>query len=165
STAFAVPHVGVLRGFPNFNFTDRRTFYYVALATVGMVALVVSLIRRSKTGRAFFAVRGSEVAAASLGINVVRYKLLAFGLSGLVAGIAGNLFAANSGAITTSEFTLTISLFYLSIAVVGGLSSVGGSIAAGVLFAGLNEVFFQVESLNGYLDLVSAALLIIVLLV
>ncbi len=164
SRSFVVPKVGVDTGFPHFDFTDRRTFYYAALATLALVSIGVALIRRSKTGRAFFAVRGSEVAAASLGIDVTRYKLLAFGLSGIIAGIAGNLFAANSGAITTSEFTVTVSLFYLSIAVVGGLTSVGGAIGAGVVFAALNELFYQVDALAGYLDIVSAGLLIVVLL-
>ncbi len=165
SQAFAVPHVGVDTGFPSFDFTDRRTFYYVALAAVGIVVTGVALLRRSKTGRAFFAVRGSEVAAASLGIDVVRYKLLAFGLSGAVAGMAGNLIAANSGALSTGDFTFTVSLFYLSIAVVGGLTSTGGAVAAGLLFAALHEVFFQVDALAGYLDVVSSGLLITVLLV
>ncbi len=164
SRAFVVPRLGPDTGFPRFDFTDRRTFYYAALAILVMVGAGVGLLRRSKTGRAFFAVRGSEVAAASLGIDVVRYKLLAFGLSGVVAGIAGNLFAASSGAVTTSEFTVTVSLFFLSIAVVGGLTSVGGVVAAGVLFALLNELFFQVDALAGYLDIVSAGLLIVVLL-
>jgi len=164
SRAFVVPHVGAVIGFPSFDFSDRRTFYYVGVAAVVLVAAVVELIRRSKTGRAFFAVRGSEVAAASLGINVVRYKLLAFALSGVVAGIAGNLYATHAGALSSTQFTFTVSLFYLSIAVVGGLASVGGAVAAGVLFAGLNEIFFRVEALGGYLDIVSAALLIFVLL-
>jgi ABC-type branched-subunit amino acid transport system ATPase component/branched-subunit amino acid ABC-type transport system permease component len=165
SRNFQVPRLGTDVGFPSFDFTDRRTFYYVGLAAVVLVAVMVELLRRSKTGRAFFAVRGSEVAAAALGINVVRYKLLAFALSGVVAGMAGNLYATHSGALSTTQFTFTVSLFYLSIAVVGGLTSVGGAIAAGVLFAALNEVFFQVEALGGYLDVVSAGLLIIVLLV
>jgi len=164
TTSFAVPTVGPQPGFPFFDFSSRKTFYYIALATVAAVAGSVALLRRSKTGRAFFAVRGSEVAAASLGIDVTRYKLLAFGVSGIIAGIAGNLFAANAGTVDTREFTVTVSLFYLSIAVVGGLTSTGGAIAAGVLFAALNEVFFQVDALSGYLDVVSSGLLIVVLL-
>ena len=168
STSFSVPTVGTAGpeggGFPFFDFSNGRTFYYVALAAVAASVMVVSLIRRSKTGRAFFAVRGSEVAAASLGINVTRYKLLAFGLSGLLAGIAGNLFAANSGAVDSREFTFTVSLFFLSIAVVGGMASSGGAIVAGVIFAALDEVFFQVDALAGFLDIVSAGLLIVVLL-
>jgi sulfate-transporting ATPase len=164
SRAFAVPHVGVDVGFPSFDLSDRRTFYYVALAAAAAIAIGIGLLRRSKTGRAFLAVRGSEVAAASLGINVTRYKLLAFGISGVVAGVAGNLFAVNTGAITTSEFSFTVSLFYLSIAVVGGLTSTGGALAAGVVFSLLNELFFQVDALAGYLDIVSAGLLTAVLL-
>jgi sulfate-transporting ATPase len=165
STSFAVPTVGPHPGFPFFDFSERKTFYYIALATLVGVVGSITLLRRSKTGRAFFAVRGSEVAAASLGIDVTRYKLLAFAVSGVIAGIAGNLFAANSGAVDTREFTVTVSLFYLSIAVVGGLTSTGGAVAAGVLFAALNELFFQVDALSGYLDVVSSGLLIVVLLI
>lgn len=164
STSFKVPTLGPNEGFPFFDFTERRTFYYVALATVVAVAGSIASLRRSKTGRAFFAVRGSETAAASLGIDVTRYKLLAFAMSGAIAGIAGNLFAAHSGVVVTSEFTFTTSLFFLSIAVVGGLNSIGGAIGAGVVFALLNELFFRVQALSGYLDIVSAALLIAVLL-
>ncbi|HEV3231293.1 MAG TPA: branched-chain amino acid ABC transporter permease/ATP-binding protein [Candidatus Dormibacteraeota bacterium] len=164
STSFAVPTVGSQPGFPFFDFSSRRTFYYVALAVLVAIAVSVALIRRSKTGRAFFAIRGSEVAAASLGIDVTRYKLLAFAMSGVIAGIAGNLFATNTSVIGNAEFAVPVSLFYLSIAVVGGLTSIGGAVAAGVLFAALLEVFFQVDALAGYLDVVSSGLLIVVLL-
>lgn len=150
--------------FPFFDLANRRTFYLVAWAvTVGVVVAVANL-RDSKTGRAFFAVRGSEMAAASLGINVMRYKFLAFAASGAIAGVAGNLIMTDARVVTADQFTFTISLFYLAVAVVGGLASLGGAVASGLLFAGLTEVFFRVPALGAYLELVSSLLLAITLL-
>jgi branched-chain amino acid transport system ATP-binding protein len=110
-------------------------------------------------------VRGSETAAVSLGIDITRYKLLAFAISGGLAGVAGSLIMVDLRAATPFAFQFTVSLFYLSIAVVGGISSLGGAIAASVLFAGLSEAFFRLRFLNGLLDIVTVGLLLVVLLV
>jgi ABC-type branched-subunit amino acid transport system ATPase component/ABC-type branched-subunit amino acid transport system permease subunit len=147
-----------------FDFTNKRVFYLVVAACVGAAWFLVTNLRDSKTGRAFFAIRGSETAAVSLGIDVTRYKLLAFALSGALAGLAGNLFMTNNRTATPSVFQFTVSLFYLSIAVVGGITSLGGAIAASVLFAGLTEVFYRFAFLNGWLDIVTVGLLLVVLL-
>jgi len=158
------PIIGKAGGYPAFDLSDRRIFYYVVWACAAAIFYALANLRSSKTGRAFFAVRGSEVAAASLGIDVVRYKLLAFVISGMLAGVAGNLLIVGQLAVTQEEFSLTTSLFYLSIAVVGGLSSLGGAAAAALVFAGLQEAFFRIHALNGLLDIVSAGLLVTVLL-
>ena len=158
------PVIGHAGAFPSFDLTDRRIFYYVVWAFALAAMYGAANLRSGKTGRAFFAMRGSEVAAASLGINVTRYKLLAFVLSGVLAGIAGNLIIVGQLSVTQDQFDLTTSLFFLSIAVVGGLTSLGGALAASILFAGLNEAFFRIHALNGLLDIVSAGLLVVVLL-
>ena len=158
-----VEPIGYEGGFPYFNLSDRRTFYVVALAGVALVLLGLANLRRSKTGRALLAIRGSEMAAASLGIDVTRYKLMAFALSGAIAGLAGDLLVVDQGTIVPAQFVFTVSLFYLSIAVVGGLQSLGGAVAASVLFAGLNELFFRVDALHGWLDVVGTGLLVAVL--
>lgn len=150
---------------PYFDFTDRRIFYLVAWATLGAVVFAAANMRRTKTGRAFFAIRGSEMAAASLGIDVVRYKLIAFATSGFIAGAAGNLIMTDARVVSADQFRFTISLFYVAVAVVGGLTSLPGAVASGLLFAGLSEFFFQVPSLGAYFELVSAALLALTLLV
>jgi sulfate-transporting ATPase len=158
------PVIGHSGSFPSFDLTDRRIFYYVVWAFALAAMYGAANLRSGKTGRAFFAMRGSEVAAASLGINVTRYKLLAFVLSGVLAGVAGNLIIVGQLSVTQDQFDLTTSLFFLSIAVVGGLTSLGGALAASILFAGLNEAFFRIHALNGLLDIVSAGLLAVVLL-
>lgn len=156
--------IGHANAFPSFNFNDRRVFYYAAWACVLIVVYAAANLRSAKTGRAFFAVRGSEVAAASLGVNVTRYKLLAFVISGVFTGIAGNLIIVGQQAASADEFSLSRSIFFLSIAVVGGLSSLGGALVASIIFAGLDEAFLRIHALNGYLDITSALLLAVVLL-
>lgn len=157
--------IGGAETFPSFDFTDRRVFYLLAWAFVAAAAYGALNLRDSKFGRAFFAVRGSEVAAASLGIDVTRIKLVAFAVSGVVAGAAGNLLMSDARVVSQDQFGFIVSLFLLSVAVVGGLSSVGGAISSGLLFAGLTELFFRVPALGGLLEIVSAFLLVVVLLV
>ncbi|MGH2753010.1 MAG: ABC transporter permease subunit, partial [Actinomycetota bacterium] len=156
--------LGVVGGFPAFDFTSRKTLYFVMLAVLLLVVVALANLRDTRTGRAFFAVRGSEVAAASLGIDVTRYKLIAFALSGVLAGLGGGLLMMEQRTVVPDQFLFTISLQYLAIAVVGGLGSLSGAISAGILFAGLNELFFRVPALTGWLEVVSAALLTVVLL-
>jgi ABC-type branched-subunit amino acid transport system ATPase component/ABC-type branched-subunit amino acid transport system permease subunit len=156
--------VGSPNTIPYLDFTDIRVLYlaYAAIAA-GMIYGLANL-RESKTGRAFFAVRGSEVAASSLGIDVTRYKLLAFLVAGGMAGAAGNL-AIVQGSAVPDSFNFLTSLFFLSVAVVGGLLSLGGAIAAAVVFAALHEVFLRVHALNGFLEIIAALVLLAVLLV
>jgi sulfate-transporting ATPase len=159
-----VHSVGTTGTFPFFDFTDRQTFYFVVLAVCSTVLFGLLNLRDSKTGRAFAAVRGSETAAAALGVNVVRTKLFAFVTAGAIAGIAGNLTLTNQTTVVSDQFSLQVSLLFLAIAVVGGLRSMGGAIAASCVFAGLDELFFRVPALGRLLQLVSALLLAAVLL-
>ena len=165
SATVPVDYIGRPGAVPSFDLHDGRIFYLVAVAALAIGLYSASNIRDSKTGRAFFAIRGSEVAAASLGMNVTRYKLLAFGISGAMAGLAGHIQIVGQGSAVPADFTFLTSLFFLSIAVVGGLTSLSGAVGAGILFSALNEVFFRVSALNGYIDLVSSLLLLSVLLV
>jgi sulfate-transporting ATPase len=165
SASVRSPDIGRPHTATFFDFTQRRTFYYVVLAVGAAVLFGLMNVRDSKTGRAFAAVRGSETAAASLGVDVIRYKLLAFAAAGAVAGMAGNLMLAHQTTVVPDQFSLQISLLFLSIAIVGGLRSLYGALASAVFFAGLAELFFQVPSLGSYLQLVSAVLLAVMLLV
>ncbi|HVF75745.1 MAG TPA: branched-chain amino acid ABC transporter permease/ATP-binding protein [Acidimicrobiales bacterium] len=156
--------IGKPDAIPYFDFTDRRVFWLVAVGILGGVVFTAACVRDSKTGRAFFALRGSEMAAASLGIDVMRYKLLAFVVSGAIAGAAGNLMMTDAGVVSGDQFTFNISLFFVAIAVVGGLTSLPGAVASGVLFAALAEVFYRVQALGAFLEIVSSLLLAVVLI-
>jgi sulfate-transporting ATPase len=156
--------IGSPGALPFFDFADRRTFFLVAAATAAAVVFGAANLRDSKTGRAFFALRGSEMAAASLGIDVVRYKFLAFVTSGAIAGAAGCLIMTDARVVTPDQFTFNVSLFFVAIAVVGGLTSLPGAVASGVLFAALAEVFYRVAALGAFLEIVSSLLLAVVLI-
>ncbi|MHB8719742.1 MAG: ABC transporter permease subunit, partial [Candidatus Dormibacteria bacterium] len=164
SAQATAPDLGTPGTLPYFDFTSTTLVYVVVLAVTVWVVYCVANVADSKTGRAFFALRGSEVAAASLGINVTRYKLLAFVTAGAIAGTAGNLILLYQRSVDPSQFDILTSLFFLGIAVVGGLSSLGGAVGASVVFAALYELFFRVRFLAGFLDVVSSSLLLGVLL-
>ncbi|HZS13142.1 MAG TPA: branched-chain amino acid ABC transporter permease/ATP-binding protein [Candidatus Dormibacteraeota bacterium] len=163
SVSAQTPSVGRRGAFPFFDFSSRTTVYLVILAVAAAILYAFSNLRDSRTGRAFAALRGSETAAASLGIDVVRYKLVAFAVAGSVAGIAGSLILTYEVTIVPAQFSLSQSLFFLAIAVVGGLRSLPGAAVAAVLFGALSELFFEVPALGAYLQLTSALILAVVL--
>lgn len=157
--------IGTRGQIPFFDLSDAHIFYYVAVAVAGATVYALANLRESRIGRAFSAIRGSEVAASSLGINVTRYKLMGFMLAGGIAGMGGALQLAATRSVTPGQFNFQTSLYILSIAVVGGLRSIGGAVASALLFALLvGEVFFRFPAVGNYLTLTSAVVLIVVLL-
>jgi sulfate-transporting ATPase len=164
SSTIPAQKLGDPAGLPYLDLTSRRTLFWLFAAVVALIFFGAANLRETRVGRAFFAIRGSEMAAASLGIDVVRFKLVAFALSGVIAGVAGNLLMVDQRTVVPGQFLFTMSLQFLAIAVVGGLGSLGGALGAGAVFAGLNELFFRVSALSGWLDVVSATLLAVVLL-
>lgn len=164
-TSIGAEAIGTKGSLPYFDLTDAHIFYYIALAVAVAALYALANLRDSRMGRAWAAIRGSEVAAASLGINVTRFKLLGFACAGALAGLGGALTLAANQTVAPQQFNFTNSLYFLAIAVVGGLRSLGGAIASALLFALLvGEVFFRFPKVADYLDLVSAGLLIAVLL-
>ncbi len=106
--------------------TEQR-FYYLALAiTVGVTLLALNLLR-SPTGRAFVAVRDSEISAQSMGINLARYKTIAFALSAALAGIGGALYAHKISFISPDQFTFVLSIELLMMIVIGGIGFLHGA--------------------------------------
>jgi len=164
-TSIPFESIGKRGTIPSFDLADAHVFYYVAVAVAVVGLYSVANLRDSRIGRAFAAVRGSEVAAASLGIDVVRVKLLGFACAGALAGLGGALTLVGSRTVAPDQFNFMHSLYFLAIAVVGGLRSLGGAVASALLFAILvGEVFFRSPTLADYLDIISAVMLIAVLL-
>jgi branched-chain amino acid transport system permease protein len=97
--------------------------FFVVLATVGTMNLV-----RSRVGRAFIAIRDRDIAAEIIGINIFRYKLLAFAISSFYAGATGVLYTYFLGIANYEQFQLGVSVDYLAMIIIGGLGSVQGSI-------------------------------------
>lgn len=111
--------------------TQVEMYYFLmvlmTLAIIGALNLV-----RSRIGRAFIAIRDQDIAAEIIGINVYRYKLLAFGMSSFYAGVAGVMYTYYLGIANYEMFQLPISIDYLAMIIIGGLGSVLGSIFGAV---------------------------------
>jgi len=108
--------------------SSQRAMYYfllvfVVLAIVGTMNLV-----RSRVGRAFIAIRDQDIAAEIIGINIFRYKLLAFAISSFYAGVTGVLYTYYLGIANYEQFQIGVSIDYLAMIIIGGLGSVLGSI-------------------------------------
>lgn len=128
-----------------------------------LAVVAVANIRRGPTGRRMLAVRANERAAASLGVALVRTKLLAFAISAFLAGIAGSLLAyQNDGKVEPTTFAVFASLTALAVAYLGGISSVGGALAAGILTTGGlgSTILDEVLHTGAWEELVAGALLV-----
>ena len=106
---------------------SSEAFYYIALGTCVIVTLGVLNLLRSATGRAFIAIRDSEVSAQSMGIHLAGYKTLSFALSAAIVGLAGTLYAHKLRFISPDQFGIVQSIDLLLLVVVGGLGSVHGA--------------------------------------
>ena len=118
---------GVLRWF-HLKMSQDMWFYYFTLAiTVAIYILSVNLLR-SRSGRAFMAIRDNEIAASAMGVNVALYKTLAFGVSAAVTGIAGGLGAIAVQFVAPDGYTITLAISLFLGMVVGGVGWLPGSI-------------------------------------
>jgi branched-chain amino acid transport system permease protein len=134
--------------------TAQPAFGIFVLCVLTAVAVVVSNLRRSATGRRLLAVRTNERAAAAMGVHVARTKLVAFAIASFIAGIAGSLIAYQQTHLSASSFSAFVSVSFLAIAFLGGITTVVGGLVGGVLFAGglmtvlLDDMIFS-RSSNG----------------
>jgi len=115
-------------------------FYYVALAIAALLTLGVVNLLRSPTGRAFVAIRDSEISAQSMGISLAYYKTLSFALSAAFAGVAGALYAHKLRFITPDQFTFLQSIELLMMIVIGGIGSIHGAFFGAAFFIALPQV-------------------------
>ena len=127
-----------------------------------MITLVVVLnLVRSRSGRAIMALRDNRIAAESVGINVTKYKMMAFVTSAALAGGAGALYGLNYSNLVASKFDFNMSILVLVFVVLGGLGSIRGSIIAATVLTVLPEALREFAD---YRMLVYAIVLIAVML-
>jgi ABC-type branched-subunit amino acid transport system permease subunit len=112
---------------------DRTAFYYLTVLLIAIVVLAVVALRDSSLGRAWVAIREDETAAECSGVNLVRTKLLAFGLGAVTGGIGGAINAAFLTAVAPSDFNFGISITILVMIVLGGLGSIPGVIVGAII--------------------------------
>lgn len=117
------------------NLNSDRDFYYLLIVITVLLTLIARNLIKTKVGRAFIAIRDADIAAETMGVNLVFYKTLAFAVSAFYAGIAGGLYTFVLRFIEPEIFTLLMSIMFLAMVVVGGLGSIMGSIAGASLLS------------------------------
>jgi branched-chain amino acid transport system permease protein len=119
--------------------TDGK-FFYLILVVLLLGIYVFRNIIRTKVGRAFIAIRDNDIAAEVMGINVFRYKLLAFFIGCFYAGIAGSLWAHYNYLARYDAFTLMDSIWFLGMLIIGGLGSTMGAVFGTVFLKLLQQL-------------------------
>ena len=141
----------------------------LASFTAGFVLILITLLVvqnlvNSRSGRAIMALRDNRIAAESVGINVTKYKLMAFVTSAALAGAAGALWGLNYSSTVASKFNFNTSILVLVFVVLGGLGSIRGSIIAAALLYVLPDLLRQFGDISDYRMLIYAIILILVML-
>ena len=124
-------------------------YYYVVMIVAALLTYFAKNLMRSKTGRAFIAIRDNDIAAETMGINVIRYKLAAFFVGCFYAGIGGALWVFWLGSALAEQFTLIDSIWYLAIITVGGMGSITGTIFGTVFIRGIVELSQRLAPIIG----------------
>jgi branched-chain amino acid transport system permease protein len=125
-------------GIGSFNELHIRPWYWTVFALVLITLFVNVRVRDSRLGRAWIALREDEVAAVSMGIPLVRTKLLAYALGAAFGGLAGAFLASYTTLIDAGQFQFGFSIFVLSMVIVGGLGSIWGVVLGALLLANIN---------------------------
>ena len=140
----------------------------ISTFTAGFILVMITLVVvfhlvNSRAGRAIMAIRDNRIAAESVGLNITKYKMMAFVTSAALAGSAGALFAMNYSTIVANKFDFNTSILVLVFVVLGGLGNIWGSIIAAALLTLLPELL-RALNFNDYRMLVYAILLIALML-
>jgi branched-chain amino acid transport system permease protein len=145
---FAAPLLGGAQGIlqipkprlGDFVLSSPVSLFYLTLVASAVAAFVAWRLENSRLGRAWMALRDDEDVAQALGINLVRSKLLAYGLGAAFAGLAGSIFATMLTSVYPSSFQLLISINVLALIIVGGMGSLPGVVLGAIVLIGLPEL-------------------------
>jgi branched-chain amino acid transport system permease protein len=145
---FAAPVLGGAQGIlqipkpsiGSFTFSGPVSLFYLTLVASALAAFVAWRLENSRLGRAWTALRDDEDVAQALGINLIRCKLLAYGLGAAFAGLSGSIFAVMLSSVYPSSFQLLISVNVLAVIIVGGMGSLPGVALGAIALIGLPEL-------------------------
>ncbi len=119
---------------------DPLPYYFVVLLLIALAVIAIRRLRDSPLGRAWMAIREDEVAAAAMGIDTVKTKLLAFAIGASFSGVGGVVYSSKLGLVTPDNFRFSTSAFILSMVVLGGMGNIPGVILGAV-------ILFELQSL------------------
>lgn len=151
----------IIKGAQGATGTEKLASFGAGFLLVMLTLVIVLNLVRSRTGRAVMAIRDNRIAAESLGVNVTKYKMIAFVTSAALAGAAGALYGLNYSSLAASKFDFNTSILVLVYVVLGGLGNIWGSIIAAAVLYILPEALRQ---FSDYRMLVYAIVLILVML-
>lgn len=159
--------------------TDEK-YFYVVLAWAVISMITVANLKRSRDGRALVAVRDHYLSAEIMGINLTKYRILAFGISSFFAGVAGALYAHYIEFVSVETFSIALSINFLAMIIIGGLGSVPGAflgamfiellpqlvqIISGFLISVAPAVFGIIENGKAYVEQITVGTVIILFLI
>ena len=142
-------------------FNDERSFMYLIILAILLAIYITWRLQNSHVGRAWIAMREDETVAKAVGINTLKYKLLAFAIGAAFAGFGGALFASRNQFTGPEDHTLMVSINVLCLVIVGGMGSIPGVILGAFTLKGLPELMRQLED---YRMLAFGALLVIMMI-
>jgi branched-chain amino acid transport system permease protein len=121
--------------------TSPVPWYFLILLIGGTSVWAMYRLRQSRLGRAWMAIREDEIAAACMGVDPIKSKLLAFALGATFSGFAGSVYAAKLQAITPGAFEFNVSIMLLCMVILGGMGSIPGVIAGGIVITLFDRIF------------------------
>ena len=142
------------------SFTGRIPFYYLILVISGLTYLVMEGIERSRIGKIFSVIHESDTLAESFGINIMKYKMIAFALGCFFAGVSGSVYAHYYNFTSPEFFTIWQSVYCLLFVIVGGIGSVLGPVLGTFFMTLVPEILRQTKE---YEPVVYAVILILVM--
>lgn len=159
-------HVGsdgtmILNGAQGVTGTEQISTFTIGIILLILVLVLVSFLVNSRSGRAIMAIRDNRIAAESVGINITKYKIIAFSISAAIAGVAGVLYSHYYTSLVATKFDYNTSILILVFVVLGGMANFRGSIIAAIVLTLLPEML---RSLSDYRMLFYAILLIALML-
>lgn len=143
--------------------TPKDSTFTIGVMLILITLFIVQNLIHSRSGRAIMAIRDNRIAAESIGINITKYKLMAFSISAALAGVAGVIYAHNLATLTAQpkNFGYNMSIMILVFVVLGGIGNIRGSIIAAIVLTLLPELL---RGLNDYRMLIYAVVLILMML-
>ncbi len=151
----------IIKGALGITGTPKNATFTIGIIMILITLFIVLNLINSRSGRAIMAIRDNRIAAESVGINVTKYKLMAFSISAALAGVAGVLYSHNLSTLTVKKFDYNTSILILVFVVLGGIGNIRGSVIAAVILTILPELL---RGLDDYRMLMYAVVLIAMML-
>ena len=152
----------ILSGAQGITGTPRVASFTIGVILVIITVVIVLNLVHSRAGRAIMATRDNHIAAAATGINITKYKLIAFAISASLAGMAGALYSHNLATLNGKTFSYNLSILVLVFVVLGGIGRIRGSIIAAIILTLLPELL---RAVNDYRMIIYSIVLIVMMLI